>query len=43
MIDPYMIFVLAEDRTLVIVEEEQTIWVPGEVRVIEVQDDGSTW
>lgn len=35
------LFVPAEDRLLVIVEEEQTIRVPGEIRRIEVQQDGT--
>jgi hypothetical protein len=37
----YEIWVLAEDMILEVVEEKQTIWVPGEIRVIEVQDDGT--
>jgi len=35
------LFVPEEDRFLVVVEEEQTIEVPGEIRVIEVEDDGT--
>lgn len=41
MIELYTLFVLEEDRCLVVVEEEMTIEVPGEIRVIEVQADGS--
>lgn len=35
------IFVPAEDRELVIVEDERTIKVPGEIREIEVKSDGT--
>lgn len=35
------LFVPEEDRTLVIVEDERTIYVPGEIRLIEVQEDGT--
>jgi uncharacterized membrane protein len=35
------LFVLAENRVLEIVEDERTIKVPGEIRVIEVQQDGT--
>lgn len=35
------IWVLAEDMILEVVGEKQTIVVPGEIRVIEVQDDGT--
>jgi hypothetical protein len=36
------VWVLEEDRILVVVEDERTIWVPGEIRVVEVEADGST-
>jgi len=35
------LFVPEEDRTLVVVEEEQTFEIPGEICVIEVQKDGT--
>ena len=36
-----MIVVPEEDRTLVLAADEQEIEVPGEIRVIEVQKDGT--
>jgi hypothetical protein len=36
-----MLMAPAENRILVIVEDERTVEVPGEIRVIEVQEDGT--
>jgi hypothetical protein len=36
------IWVPEEDRILVVVEEERTIWIPGEIRVVEVEADDAT-